>query len=177
MMIKFTLPRGQSYCYICPYCGEMWAKGSAATPDWCPVRAPCGDCPPWGSALPGSLENIFLSAGGYYRDLPRSMLDREFALFEMEAEKLASATLSCHNNSTLYHYQPEPRMSQLMQDIASYRAKVLDGTISDSELREALLILRSDRMSAATASKNSRAKASAPPAPHLTPDAVLGLFD
>lgn len=176
-MIKFTLPRGQSYSYVCPYCGELWAKGSAATPDWCPVRSPCADCPPWGLVMPGSLANIFLSDGGYYRDLPRSMLEREFGLFEKEAERLASATLSCHNSSILTLHHMESNMPQLMQDIASYRAKVLDGTISDAELREALLVLRADRMSAATASKNSRAAKAAVPAPHLTPDAVLGLFD
>lgn len=55
---------------------------------------------------------------------------------------------------------------ELQQKIASWRLKCADNTITQEELREAIIHLRQDRVAASQASTASRAKKAAAVIPH-----------
>lgn len=59
---------------------------------------------------------------------------------------------------------------ELQSKIANWRAKALNGTLSQNEMREAIIALRADRVGAAIASdkaKRTRAKSEIPDANDL----------
>jgi hypothetical protein len=105
--------------------------------------------------VPGSLLYPVLldNAPGLLGALPRDLLEAELDLALNHHESLPMTTLD------------------IMQRLAGMRVKLAQGTLSDEELREALTLLRQERIGAAAASTKSR-EAKAP----VDLNAILTMF-
>lgn len=88
-MLSFSLPssREPSFLYVCPQCGDAWARVRTGGEGWQPIRLHCPGCPPaWGERWPGSLLTPFIWWEGVFqtqlatalRILPDDWLHWEF---------------------------------------------------------------------------------------------------
>lgn len=168
----------QNYVYVCGICGSQWARHIRAesSRDWWPVRRSCENCPSTTEdILPGSLADIWDPPVGRYAELPRAYLLRELELEPAWGMVVADSTVYEYTSSTLPTQPMELKMDQDLQiKIAGYKAQSIAGTITDDQLREALKLLREDRMNAALASKSAKTKVSGPVP---SPDEVLAMFN
>ena len=76
-----ALPRWfGNHAFVCPTCGELWARVWVAADEWRGYTFPCAKCPPWPlcDSVPGSVLEIL---GGDNLDyLPPAVLRRELAV-------------------------------------------------------------------------------------------------
>ncbi len=74
--------------YLCPKCGEVWARVETGSGEWTSVRQSCRLCPPFANEVPGS----FLLSWNWQmqlQDFPKEVLAREF-LLHLSNESLPS---------------------------------------------------------------------------------------
>jgi len=64
---------------------------------------------------------------------------------------------------------------EMQMQIAGWRSRIADGTITVEEMKAAIAALRQDRISAAYVSESSRARKA--PKPALSADSLLGELD
>ena len=156
-----------NYIYYSPWTGQTWARIDFGCREWVSMR------------LPAALEPAYLSDfvnGSLFTSydkwilayLPRELLMREISLMI----DLNSPTLSCYNCPT-FNNEVIQMSPSVMEKIAIMRTKVLAGTITDEELREALRIMRADRVTASRAVETKRA-AKAPMDADQAIDAIFG---
>jgi hypothetical protein len=67
---------GQSAAFVCPTCGDLWARIIIPTAEWLPVRAGCRHHP-WIHPVGGSFIFPWRKT---YQDLPVEVLTYEFLL-------------------------------------------------------------------------------------------------
>lgn len=125
-----------------PWTGSEWARIDLGFKEWIGERLPAkGERPYFTDYPPGSLFQNWRS--WLLEALPRELLLREVSLLI----DLKSPTIECYNYPTFDAEKPLMSPS-LMDKIAAMRTKVLSGQITDEELREAIKIMRADRITA-----------------------------
>lgn len=146
------------WAYCCPTCGQIWARMQVpGSTRWFFATRACPGCPPAYGEASGTLAITREQLAA----LPSSLLEREF---EIEGARwgLTSATQWGYNMALP---SEEPMSTDIRERIAEIRSRVVAGTVTKSELIEAIQLLRSGRAAAAKARK--------PAAPQVDGEAVL----
>lgn len=162
LLVTLEPVRGKDRNYhsamFCMSCGKIWARllrpGSRY---WVSFNRSCSACPQaWFNELPGSLADPYDAPfTGGYEELPLDALVREMELLAA----LDSSTVSVH---TMASVSQEHLSMELTHRIAELRAKVLAGTVTKEELREACAALRSARTSASEVREQRKTAAAKP---------------
>ena len=160
-----------SALFVCPLCGEAWGRVTDGTSRWqCYLRGCRSDHARDTLDRPGSL--LFSFPMGVTYPAPRIVLDRELELAEV-GSGVAWALRSWYNSSITS--KESPMSPDLHTRIAELRTKAVSGTLTDDELKEALVALRADRRFSAAkagAAKRSERAAAVP----VDTDALLKTF-
>lgn len=142
---------------VSPWTGECWCRIDRGQSEWFPTRRPKMGEPYWPhpECTPGELVTSYDD----WRDKALDELSMPLLEYELRAfERFTSATLSGNigatNQQTGIQMMPS---TNLMDKIAEVRLKVINGTVTPAELREALRTMRAERISAAARSTASRA--------------------
>jgi hypothetical protein len=140
--IARRLPRfATNTVLVCPWTGDAWARIDRGAREWNHTRIAKRGLQPWPGPFcftgpSGSLYTDYdVNLDDALLELPRPLLTRELSLIE----ELTRATLSCDNGATFGESTMTP---DLLQEIATLRTKVADGTITDDQLRDALKKMR-----------------------------------
>lgn len=153
--------------YYSPWTGQVWARIDFGCKEWIGMRLPAERDPAYlNDYVNGSLFTDYDS--WILSGLPRDLLFREISLMI----DLNSPTLSCYNCPT-FEKEPVQMSPSVMEKIAMMRTKVLSNTITDEELREALRLMRADRVTATRAVESKKA-AKAPMDSDQAIDAIFG---
>ncbi len=155
----------QNVVFISPYTGIAWARIERGQRQWHAHLAPSAEDPAWlEGQVPGSLldYNIELRI----KELSRPLLEREFTVLST----FTSAMLCGYNVEQSTTESPAMN-NTLMERIAQLRIKIGQGDVTDEELREALKMMRADRVTAMNTNRVSRAKG-----PEVDPDKALADF-
>ena len=72
----FEPPRG--YAFLCPTCGDVWAKAPVEQQTFLALHSPCSKHPGWYGTLPGSLWSEYDEE--FNASFPPAVLRREFDL-------------------------------------------------------------------------------------------------
>jgi hypothetical protein len=170
--IARRLPRfATNTVLVCPWTGDAWARIDRGAREWNHTRIAKRGLQPWPGPFcftgpSGSLYTDYdVNLDDALLELPRPLLTRELSLIE----ELTRATLSCDNGATFGESTMTP---DLLQEIATLRTKVADGTITDDQLRDALKKMRAGRVSAVRSSATKRASV----AVKTNPDDALAAF-
>jgi hypothetical protein len=140
--LSLIRPLAANEIYYSPYTGETWARLDRGFPRWiASAHAAEGEKPYAFTVPPGTLARL----PEQIDEIPPEFLKREWSLW---TSAIASGIM---NNS-------ETDMPTLMDRIAELRVKVDSGTATDEELREALRMMREDRMTAGSRSAASKAR-------------------
>lgn len=77
-----------SYAYVCPRCGELWARGAVTDPDThhAPLAIPC---PAHDNPVPLGQRALFFFTGDeeYTDSFPKEVLVRDFLFLYQQKEK------------------------------------------------------------------------------------------
>lgn len=164
---KATLDDGrQNALYISPLSGRVWATWYRSPQRlWYCEMIPASGEPqyPHLASVPGTLLPPFATRE-LIEALPRPLLLRELDVLE--------GLTSSPNYGTIMGVQLGDftmQSSAILQEIAALRHKVAAGTITDEELRRAIVLLREERVNAA-------ARAAAARKPKVDPEALLESF-
>lgn len=84
--MPFTIPNSYGLVFLCPVCGQEWARSASSKAEWLPLRMPC-PIHPWAGLLPGSLWLWPKFVPGWNESLPRDLLQRELGLLLTFLEK------------------------------------------------------------------------------------------
>lgn len=164
-MIEFHLTSAYPHkayhtAFCCVQCGEVWAR--LRRPQgrfWFFQNRTCGSCPPgyFHHEVPGSLFCPYdsIDEWGGCKDLPLEALVREVELFAA----IDNSTVRDYNESTLLNGQAK---MELNTRIAELRNKVVAGTVTREELREAYAALRAARTSASVIREKKKAAEAKP---------------
>ena len=153
-----------SRVYVCPWCGLPFGRVRTSEPEWFPERRACSACPNWpsvetSSVWPGSLIDWRAGWDAYQHDpfegLSRQDLEWELTLLD---RGLTLAQFFPDNGANT-----EVTVSDMQTTIAELRAKSIQGIITDAELREAIRLLREDRIAAHATSARAKARKSSAP--------------
>jgi hypothetical protein len=164
-----TLPH--SALFVCPHCGEAWGRVTDGTSKWqCYLRG----CTPSHARdtldMPESI--LFSFQIGTTYPAPRNVLLQELQIAESGSGVVWPVRL-WYNSST--PSQESAMSPDLHNRIAELRLKAVQNTLSDEELKEALVALRADRrfLAAKAGAEKRVAKAIAAP---VDTDALLKTF-
>lgn len=170
--IEVSLAPERDEAFFCSSCGSIWGRVLVNSPGrrWFIVSRGCKAAHARdGLDAPGSL--ILDRSPGSIWPVGHSLVLRELDL-------AASGAGLAFPHSSRYNYdsrtmEPVQMEPELFDRIAALRVKALEGTLTDQEVAEALVLLRNDRRFAAAQVGAAKKKPAGPP---IDTDALLKSF-